>query len=83
MKEEIFRMERVTYISGGNTQLEDFNLQLYKGEIMGINPINGHGLLGFLQLLQANLPLYDGYVYYCGEKSIPGSVSERRRTVSG
>ena len=68
MKEEIFRMERVTYISGGNTQLEDFNLQLYKGEIMGLNPINGHGLLGFLQLLQINLPLYDGYVYYCGEK---------------
>lgn len=68
MKNEVFRMERVTYIDKGNTQLEDFNLQIYQGEIMGMNPINGHGLHGFLQLLQTNLPLYDGYIYYCGEK---------------
>lgn len=68
MRQEIFRMERVTYTSKGITHLEDFNLQIYKGEIMGLTPINAHGMGEFLQLLQTNLPLYDGYIYYCGEK---------------
>lgn len=68
MRQEILRMERVTYTSKGITQLEDFNLQIYKGEIMGMTPINAHGMNEFLELLQNNLPLYDGYIYYCGEK---------------
>ena len=36
MRQEIFRMERVTYVENEVTQLEDFNLQIYKGEIMGV-----------------------------------------------
>lgn len=68
MRQEIFRMERVTYIARGITQLEDFNLQIYKGEIMGLTPIDAHGMGELLQLFQTNLPLYDGYIYYCGEK---------------
>ena len=68
MRQEVFRMERVTYVEKGITRLEDFNLQIYRGEIMGLNPVNGHGMKEFLQLLQNNLPLYDGYVYYFGEK---------------
>ena len=35
MRQEVFRMERVTYIDKGIKQLEDFNLQIYQGEIMG------------------------------------------------
>lgn len=62
-------MERVTYREKGVTQLEDFNLHIYKGEIMGFIPVNGHGLPAFLKLLQFNLPLDDGFVYY-GEKLI-------------
>lgn len=67
MRQEVFRMERVTYMEHGVTKLEDFNLQIYKGEIMGLIPVNAHGMTAFLKLLQTNLPLYDGYVYYCGE----------------
>ncbi len=67
MKEEIFRMERVTYAEQGVTKLEDFNLQIYAGEVMGLLPVNAHGLPAFLKLLETNLPLYDGYVYYGGE----------------
>ena len=64
MRQEVFRMERVTYIDKGIKQLEDFNLQIYQGEIMGLIPINAHGLQELLQLMQTNMPLYDGYVYY-------------------
>lgn len=67
MRQEIFRMERVTYVEKGITQLEDFNLQIYQGEIMGFIPVNGHGLAAFLKLLQWNLPLEDGFVYYGGK----------------
>ncbi len=66
MRREIFRMERVTCIEQGNTQLEDFNLQIYEGEIMGLLLINAYGIQTFLRLLRTNLPLYDGYVYYGG-----------------
>lgn len=62
-------MERVTYREKGVTLLEDFNLHIYKGEIMGFIPVNGHGLPAFLKLLQSNLPLDDGFVYY-GEKLV-------------
>ena len=68
MRREVFRMERVTYIEKGIKQLEDFNLQIYQGEIMGLIPINAHGLQELLQLMQTNMPLYDGHIYYCGER---------------
>lgn len=69
MRAEIFRMERVTYEEKGMKQLEDFNLQIYEGEIMGFIPINGYGQAAFLKLLQSNLPLEDGFIYY-GEQLI-------------
>lgn len=68
MRQEVFRMERVTYIDNGIKRLEDFNLQIYQGEIMGLIPINAHGLQELLQLMQTNMSLYDGHVYYCGER---------------
>lgn len=68
MRQEIFRMERVTYKEQEVTLLEDFNIQIYSGEIMGMNPINAHGLPAFLKLLQTNMSLDDGYIYYCGKK---------------
>mgnify|MGYP000739091498 FL=1 len=67
MRREIFRMERVTYKEAEVTRLEDFNLQIYEGEIMGMVPFNGYGMSDFLELLQTNIPIYDGYIYYNGE----------------
>ena len=68
MRKEILRMERVTYKEADMTRLEDFNLQIYEGEIMGMLPFNGQGMAALLKLLQVNLPLYDGYIYYNGEQ---------------
>ena len=78
MRKEIFRMERVTYKEAEITRLEDFNLQIYEGEIMGMVPFNGFGMAAFLELLQTTLPIYDGYIYYNGElvnswKKSPGT----------
>lgn len=61
-------MERVTYMEQEIMLLEDFNLQIYRGEIMGMIPINAHGMTAFLKLLQNNLPLHDGYIYYGGSR---------------
>lgn len=67
MRQEVLRMERVTYIEHGITKLEDFRLQIYRGEIMGMLPINGHGMNDFLKLLKTNLPIERGYIYYGNE----------------
>ena len=72
MRREIFRMERVTYKEAEVTRLEDFNLQIYEGEIMGMVPFNGYGMSDFLELLQTNIPIYDGYIYYMVNWLIPG-----------
>lgn len=64
MKKEIFRMERVTYIEHEVTKLEDFNLNVFEGEVLGFVPVNSYGMKEFLTLLKDNAPLYDGYVYY-------------------
>ena len=81
MKNEILRMERVIFVDKGVTKLEDFNLQVYEGEILGLIPINSHGLDELFSLFQTNMPLYDGYVYYGGEmvNSWRGSIRSQNR----
>ncbi len=64
MRQEVFRMERVTYSEEGNTLLEDFNLNIFAGEIMGLIPVSGHGMQAFITLLKLNQSLDDGYIYY-------------------
>lgn len=68
MKKEILRMEQVSYSEQGVVQLEDFNLRIFSGEIMGLLPINNYGLSAVLRLLQHNNHLDYGYVYYCGQQ---------------
>lgn len=64
MREEILRLERVTCREQGVVQLENFNLQIFRGEIMGLLAVNSHGLNTLLRLLRRRLPLERGYVYY-------------------
>ncbi|MCD7735637.1 MAG: sugar ABC transporter ATP-binding protein, partial [Lachnospiraceae bacterium] len=42
-------------------------MQIAQGEILGLLAVNGHGMPALLKLLETNLPLDDGYVYYGGE----------------
>ena len=64
MRKETLRMERVTCQAHGVIQLDEFNMNILAGEIMGLLPVNNHGLTSLLQLLKHNIPLHDGYVYY-------------------
>lgn len=64
MLKEVIRLERVTCQEQGVLQLEEFNLSIFEGEIIGLLPMNNHGLTALLRLLQYNTPLRYGYVYY-------------------
>lgn len=64
MREEVLRLENVTQIADGVTLLEDVNLQIYKGEIMGLICINYGGQDELVELLQKNVPIHYGRVYY-------------------
>ena len=50
MRREILRMERVTYREQGMTQLENFNIAIKEGEIIGVVPVNRVGLAAFIRL---------------------------------
>lgn len=64
MREEVLRLERVTCLEQGVVQLENFNLQIFRGEIIGLLAVNSHGLNTLLHLLRCKLPLERGYIYY-------------------
>ncbi len=64
MIREVLRMEKVTYREQGRILLENFNITVRKGEVFGLIPVNHYGMDAFLKLLQQNLPLHYGYVYY-------------------
>ena len=64
MREEILRMERVTYREQGVALLENFSMTIWAGEILGLVPVNHLGLSALVRRLQQNLPLHYGYVYY-------------------
>jgi ribose transport system ATP-binding protein len=78
MRQETLRMERVSFLEHGVTQLDCFNLSIQAGEIMGLLPINNHGLTALLRLLQRNAPLKYGYVYYREEQVNTWRSSKQR-----
>lgn len=48
--------------------LTGFNIDIYEGEITGLIGIDYLGMDMLLGLIQHNLPLYYGRVFYCGKK---------------
>ncbi len=64
MKKEILRMDRVTHIQKGVTLLENFNIHVFSGEIMGLLCINRHGLEAFLRIISQNIPIHSGQVFF-------------------
>lgn len=64
MKNEILRLERVTAIQDEMTLLDNFNLHIFQGEIMGLVCINANGKEALIQLISQNLPIHYGRVYF-------------------
>lgn len=64
MKKEIVRMDRVTHIERGIRLLENFNIHIFEGEIMGLLCVNRNGLEAFLKILCRNIPIHYGYIFF-------------------
>ena len=75
MKQEVLRLERVTYRSEGVNILDNFSFHIAEGEIMGLQPLDNDGLDELLDIIQNNPPLYFG-------ASIPGEARPAPRTGS-
>ena len=50
MREEVLRMERVTYREQGVTLLDNFSMTIWAGEILGLVPANHLGLSALVRL---------------------------------
>ena len=77
MRKEVLRMDQVTYEYQGVTQLDNFSLSVWEGEILGLVPVNNWGVEALFSLLTQNLPLRYGYVYY-HEKLVNDRYDHRR-----
>lgn len=64
MRNEVLRLEKVTLREQGVTLLDNLNLHIFEGEIMGLVPIDTHGLTALCDLLRENVSLHYGYVFY-------------------
>lgn len=64
MRKEILRMERVSYQEHGTLLLDNFSLNIFEGEILGLVPVNSFGVTALTEVLCHNLPLHYGYIYY-------------------
>ena len=64
MRNEVLRLEKVNLREQGVTLLDNLNLHIFEGEIMGLVPIDTHGLSALCDLLRENVPLHYGYVFY-------------------
>lgn len=64
MRTEILRMERVTTIENEVMLLDNFNLHIFQGEIMGLVSINENGKESLIRLISQNVPIHYGRVYF-------------------
>jgi ribose transport system ATP-binding protein len=64
MKEEILRVENVIRKINGITYLNNITFQIFKGEIMGLLPLDNHGKSQLIELIIQNVPVHFGRVYF-------------------
>ena len=67
MASEVLRLSRVTYRENDTAYLRDFDLDIRRGEVMGLLPLNLYGIPALMNVIENNPPLYYGSVYYMGE----------------
>ncbi|WP_312652222.1 ATP-binding cassette domain-containing protein [Proteiniclasticum sp.] len=67
MIEEVLRVEHVTKKVDGILRLDNIHFNIYKGEVLGLIPLNSHGIKELMSLLTQNSPLDMGRIYLDGE----------------
>jgi len=51
MREEILRIDNVTQEINGITYLDNINVNIFKGEILGLIPLDNHGMNQLIGLI--------------------------------
>lgn len=64
MREEVLRIENVTRKIEGVTYLDNINFHVFKGEIMGLIPLNNHGKRQLIELISQNVSINFGRIYF-------------------
>ncbi|SHK00818.1 ribose transport system ATP-binding protein [Geosporobacter subterraneus DSM 17957] len=64
MREELLRIENVTRRIEGITYLDNINFHIFKGEIMGLIPLNNHGKRQLIELISQNVSISFGRIYF-------------------
>ena len=64
MREEILRLENVTRVVDDVVLLDNLNLHIFRGEIMGVISLNGYGQESLIELISQNLPILYGRIYW-------------------
>lgn len=67
MRKEILRIENVIRIIEGITYLDNIQLQIFKGEILGLIPLDNHGKLELIEVIQHNVPIHFGRIYFANQ----------------
>lgn len=67
MKEEILRMENITYKENREILLDNLNFHVFSGEIMGLLATDGKGRDELISLVCQNLPVQFGRVWFDGK----------------
>lgn len=63
MRKEVLRMANVTGNETDLTNLNNMSFNIFRGEILGLIPINGCGRMNLLKLLSRNVPIKSGLIY--------------------
>ncbi len=64
MKKEILRMVNVISEDPDRTNLDNFNLHMFQGEIMGLIGVNDYGKDVLVDLICKNIPIKFGRIYF-------------------
>ncbi|SES99974.1 ribose transport system ATP-binding protein [Natronincola peptidivorans] len=64
MREEILRIENVTRKIEGITYLDNINFHVFKGEIVGLLPLNNHGKRQLIEIISQNVSINFGRIYF-------------------
>lgn len=82
-RKEILRMEHICKSFSGVQVLDDIELTLYEGEVLGLVGENGAGKSTTMNLLTGVFPCDTGSIYYKGEQFSPkNSLDAQKRGIS-
>lgn len=79
MKTEILRMEHITKSRAGVKILDDFRLNIYKGEVLGLIGLSGTGKTAISNILSGCETVDDGRIYFDEQQTLPHNKNARRR----